>query len=53
MTALFVEVQGTAEGAPFDREMLNLLLDKATVGCAELTLKQQAALATPPRERVL
>jgi ribonuclease PH len=49
----FVEVQGTAEGEPFDREMLNRLLDMASVGCADLTLKQQEALATTPRERVL
>ena len=49
----FVEVQGTAEDGAFDREMLNKLLDKATVGCAELTRKQQEALATTPRERVL
>jgi ribonuclease PH len=49
----FVEVQGTAEGEAFDREMLNKLLDKATVGCADLTRKQQEALATTPRERVL
>jgi ribonuclease PH len=44
----FVEVQGTAEGAPFDRSELDALLDLAVAGCAELTLAQQAALATPP-----
>jgi ribonuclease PH len=49
----FVEIQGTAEGQPFDRAMLDALLDKATVGCAELTTKQQEALATTPRERIL
>ena len=49
----FVEVQGTAENGAFDREMLNKLLDKATVGCADLTRKQQEALATTPRERLL
>ena len=47
----FVEVQGTAEGEPFDRAVLGDLLDLATVGCAELTLLQQAALAATPRER--
>ncbi|MBK7722884.1 MAG: ribonuclease PH [Austwickia sp.] len=47
----FVEVQGTAEGAPFDRALLDGLLDLATVGCAELTRLQQAALAAPARER--
>jgi ribonuclease PH len=40
----FVEVQGTAEGAPFDRATLNTLLDLATDGCTELTLVQQEAL---------
>ena len=42
---LFVEVQGTAEGAPFDRRELDSLLDLALAGTAELTLMQQAALA--------
>ena len=41
----FVEVQSTAEGAPFDRDMLNRLLDLAVEGCAELTLLQQEALS--------
>ncbi|MBA4084987.1 ribonuclease PH [Janibacter terrae] len=49
----FVEVQGTAEGAPFDRALLGELLDLATTGCHELTTRQQAALAETPRERVL
>jgi len=40
----FVEVQGTAEGAPFDRDELNRLLDLAVKGCAELTALQEAAL---------
>ena len=48
----FVEVQGTAEGAPFDRELLGRLLDLATTGCAELTVRQQAALDAPARERM-
>ncbi|SDJ62907.1 ribonuclease PH [Nonomuraea jiangxiensis] len=42
----FVEVQGTAEGAPFDRAALDKLLDLAVAGCAELTLIQQEALAS-------
>ncbi|MEO3871898.1 ribonuclease PH [Nonomuraea sp. B12E4] len=42
----FVEVQGTAEGAPFDRGVLDKLLDLAVSGCAELTLIQQEALAS-------
>jgi ribonuclease PH len=42
----FVEVQGTAEGAPFDRALLDRLLDLGVAGCAELTRIQQAALAS-------
>jgi ribonuclease PH len=41
----FVEVQGTAEGEPFDRDLLGQLLDLATKGCADLTARQQAVLA--------
>jgi len=41
----FVEVQGTAEGTPFDRTALNGLLDLAAAGCAELTRLQAEALA--------
>ncbi len=41
----FVEVQGTAEAEPFDRALLDQLLDLATTGCAELTTAQTAALA--------
>ncbi|MFB4306391.1 ribonuclease PH [Actinomadura sp. GTD37] len=40
----FVEVQGTAEGAPFDRAELDELLDLAAGGCADLTRLQQEAL---------
>jgi ribonuclease PH len=40
----FVEVQGTAEREPFDRALLDELLDLAVAGCAELTKIQQAAL---------
>lgn len=47
----FVEVQGTAEGATFDRALLDELLDLATVGCAELTLRQLESLAGVARER--
>ena len=42
---LFVEVQGTAEGAPFDRDELNNLLDLALGGGVTLTEMQLAALA--------
>src|SRR5690606_28114225 len=48
----FVEVQGTAEGAAFDRALLDELLDQATIGCAQLTRLQQEALAGAARERV-
>jgi ribonuclease PH len=41
----FVEVQGTAEGKPFDRALLNQLLDLGTAGCAELSKLQHQALA--------
>jgi ribonuclease PH len=41
----FVEVQGTAEGEPFQRELLDDLLTLAAKGCADLTQLQQAALA--------
>lgn len=47
----FVEVQGTAEGAPFDRDELNALLDLAAKGIGDLTRLQQEALDTPARER--
>jgi ribonuclease PH len=41
----FIEIQGTAETEPFDRDLLNALLDLATSGCSELTRLQLAALA--------
>jgi len=41
---LFVEVQGTAEAAPFDRRELDQLLDLAVGGTAELTRLQLASL---------
>jgi ribonuclease PH len=43
-TGSFVEVQGTAEGAPFDRAELDALLTLATKGCADLTKLQIEAL---------
>ncbi|WP_306340309.1 ribonuclease PH [Streptomyces sp. AS13] len=42
----FVEVQGTAEGAPFDRTELGALLDLATAGCVDLAALQREALAS-------
>ena len=47
----FVEVQGTAEGEPFDRKLLDSLVDLAVAGCAELTILQQQALVAPRRTR--
>ena len=44
-TGEFIEVQGTAEGAPFDRGQLNELLDLGQLGCAELAILQQDALS--------
>jgi ribonuclease PH len=38
----FIEVQGTAEGAPFGREALNELLDLADHGIRQLVEKQKA-----------
>jgi ribonuclease PH len=40
-----VEVQGTAEGAPFGRDQLDAMLDLAAKGIAELTEIQRVALA--------
>lgn len=40
----FIEVQGTAEGEPFDRALLDSLLDLALGGCAELKAMQRKAL---------
>jgi ribonuclease PH len=42
---LFVEVQGTAEGAPFDRRELNSLLDLALEGTTTLATLQAQSLA--------
>jgi len=40
----FVEIQGTAEGAPFDRDELDALLSLAAKGCVDLTTLQNEAL---------
>src|SRR5210317_741575 len=44
-TGGFIEVQGTAEGAPFAREELDGMLDLAASGIDELIASQKAALA--------
>ncbi|MEN9740577.1 MAG: hypothetical protein RLZ72_843 [Actinomycetota bacterium] len=45
---LFVEVQGTAEGAPFDKSELDRLLEIATAGIGRLTEIQAAAIVVDP-----
>jgi ribonuclease PH len=47
----FVEVQGTAEAAPFSRSELDALLGLAEVGIAELLEVQGKLLAEPPSPR--
>jgi len=41
----FVEIQGTAEGEPFDRGAMNAMLDLAAHGIEQLMMKQQEALS--------
>jgi ribonuclease PH len=41
----YIEIQGTAEGQPFDRAVLDELLELAATGCADLTEAQRQALA--------
>ena len=41
-----VEVQGTAEGEPFSREQMNVLMDLATAGIRQLVAAQESALAS-------
>jgi len=45
----YVELQGTAEGKPFDRPRVDALLDLANVGLARLFEAQGSALATVRR----
>ncbi|MBA3334634.1 MAG: ribonuclease PH, partial [Acidobacteria bacterium] len=40
----FIEIQGTAEGAPFNRDQMNELLALAEKGIGELFIIQQNAL---------
>jgi ribonuclease PH len=44
-TGDFIEVQGTAEGHPFNRDELNAMLALAEKGISELLASQEAALA--------
>ena len=41
-----IEIQGTAEGAPFSRDELNALMDLAQKGIGELVAMQKTALET-------
>lgn len=47
----FIEVQGTAEGAPFSRPELETLLGLAESGIAEIVNLQADVLADPPPPR--
>ncbi|MGH9060066.1 MAG: ribonuclease PH, partial [Acidimicrobiales bacterium] len=47
----FVEVQGTAEAAPFDRGELDEMLALAGTGITALLAEQARVLATPPPPR--
>ena len=44
----FIEVQGTAEGALFDRVEMNQMLDLAALGIQEIISEQHKALAVSP-----
>ena len=48
---LFVEVQGTAEGAPFSRSELDALLGLAEGGLCEIFALQTEMIAVPPAKR--
>ncbi len=50
---LFVEVQGTAEGAPFDKRELDALLEIGTAGCDDLRRIQLDALGRSDNASVL
>lgn len=47
----FIEIQGTAEAAPFAEVEFNAMLDLAKQGIADLVKVQQMALATGPSNR--
>ena len=44
-TGAYIEVQGTAEGAPFDRDALNVMLDVGAGSIVELIQQQRDAVA--------
>jgi ribonuclease PH len=43
-SGLFIEVQGTAENLPFDRDRLSAMTDLAAIGIADLTRQQREIL---------
>jgi ribonuclease PH len=47
----FIEVQGTAEGAPYSRSELDAMLGLAEKGIAEIIEAQRSVLQTPPAHR--
>lgn len=47
----FIEIQGTAEGAPFGRGQLDELLSLAEKGIGEIIEMQRALVAAPPAQR--
>jgi ribonuclease PH len=47
----FIEVQGTAEGLPFERRELDELIALAEGGIRELTALQEEMVADPPPSR--
>ncbi len=49
--AEFVEVQGTAEGAPFSRSRLDSMLELASVGIGQIMALQAEMIAVPPAAR--
>ena len=50
---LFVEVQGTAEGAAFSRGELDMLLELASAGVSEIMALQREMVSVPPQPRPL
>ena len=50
-TGDLIEVQGTAEGEPFSRTELDVLLELALGGCRQLAALQAEALAQPLRTK--
>ncbi len=46
----FLEIQGSAEGKPFERDTLNQMLAHAHAGIEQILRAQQAALRNPPGE---